>query len=57
MNVQKLFGVQHYLAMHKSCLSAFITLYENKIYVYSKTENESLETSHDLKFNHTIDIR
>ena len=57
MNVQKLFGVQHYLAMHKSCLSAFITLYENKSYVYSKTENESLETSHDLKFNHTIDIR
>ena len=31
MNAQKLFGVQHYLAMHKSCLSAFITLYENKI--------------------------
>ena len=57
MNAQNLFGVQHYLAMHKSCLSAFITLYENKNYIYSKTENDPLETSHDPKSNHTITIR
>ena len=57
MNAQKLFGVQHYLAMHKSCLSAFITLYENKKFIYSKTENDPLKTSHDPKSNHTINIR